>query len=125
MSSNYCLSLQCEERSLSLQSKERSLSLQCKERSLSLQCEERSLSLQCEERSLSLQCKERSLSLQCKERSAAVPLTHGDILQVASTRMLLHIHPGSETCDSCEPGQVLAALRAQQTVFNGRWCRIA
>ncbi|XP_070204779.1 angiogenic factor with G patch and FHA domains 1-like isoform X1 [Littorina saxatilis] len=51
-----------------------------------------------------------------KERSAAVPVTHGDTLQVGSTTMLLHIHPGSDTCDSCEPGQVLAALRAKQTV---------
>ncbi|KAK7478400.1 hypothetical protein BaRGS_00030325 [Batillaria attramentaria] len=53
-----------------------------------------------------------------KVASSAVPVCHGDTLQVASTRMLLHIHPGTDTCDHCEPGQVLAAIRAQQTVFN-------
>ncbi|KAL8602201.1 hypothetical protein ACOMHN_022714 [Nucella lapillus] len=53
-----------------------------------------------------------------KEKSAAVPLSHEDVLRVAGTHMLLHIHPGTDTCNDCEPGQVLASLRAQQTVFN-------
>ncbi|XP_076465194.1 uncharacterized protein LOC143296985 isoform X1 [Babylonia areolata] len=53
-----------------------------------------------------------------KEKSPAIPLSHGDILRVAGTHLLLHIHPGTDTCDDCEPGQVLAALKAQQTVFN-------
>ncbi|KAL8602200.1 hypothetical protein ACOMHN_022713 [Nucella lapillus] len=56
--------------------------------------------------------------LESKEKSAAVPLSHEDVLRVAGTHMLLHIHPGTNTCNDCEPGQVLASLRAQQAVFN-------
>lgn len=54
-------------------------------------------------------------------KSASVPISHNDILQVAGTRMLLHIHPGLDTCDQCEPGQVLAAINASKTVYNGRF----
>ena len=39
-------------------------------------------------------------------------ITHGDELTLGSTTLHLHIHPGSQTCDSCEPGQVQA--HAQQ-----------
>ena len=35
--------------------------------------------------------------------------------------MLLHIHPRSDTCDDCEPGQVLAALRVQKAVNSGQF----
>ncbi|XP_033750133.1 angiogenic factor with G patch and FHA domains 1-like [Pecten maximus] len=35
------------------------------------------------------------------------------ILQFGCTRLLLHIHDGTDTCDECEPGQVQAQLQAQ------------
>ncbi|XP_071098894.1 angiogenic factor with G patch and FHA domains 1-like isoform X1 [Haliotis cracherodii] len=41
-------------------------------------------------------------------------VSHGDILQVGNTTLSLHIHPGSDTCDECEPGQVLARLQAEE-----------
>ncbi|EDO45576.1 predicted protein [Nematostella vectensis] len=45
---------------------------------------------------------------QSKDTSELHVLTHGDTLSVGGTRLLLHIHPGMETCDECEPGQVQA-----------------
>ncbi|XP_046329638.1 angiogenic factor with G patch and FHA domains 1-like isoform X2 [Haliotis rufescens] len=41
-------------------------------------------------------------------------VSHGDILQVGNTTLSLHIHPGSDTCDECEPGQVLGRLQAEE-----------
>lgn len=35
-------------------------------------------------------------------------LTHGDRLTVGGTTLLLHIHPGNDTCYDCEPGLVQA-----------------
>ena len=53
-----------------------------------------------------------SYFLQSKQESKPQVITHGDELTLGSTTLLLHIHPGSQTCDSCEPGQVQA--QAQQ-----------
>ncbi|GAB1298454.1 Angiogenic factor with G patch and FHA domains 1 [Apodemus speciosus] len=38
-------------------------------------------------------------------------LEHGDEVKIGETVLSFHIHPGSETCDGCEPGQVRAHLR--------------
>ena len=38
------------------------------------------------------------------------PLTNCDILNLGGTELELHIHPGTDTCDGCEPGQVRAKL---------------
>ena len=46
--------------------------------------------------------------------SEAFPVSHGDVIKVGGTTLELHIHPGSETCDDCEPGQVRAKLQAEQ-----------
>ncbi|RUS78445.1 hypothetical protein EGW08_013791, partial [Elysia chlorotica] len=53
-----------------------------------------------------------------KTKSAAHHLSHGDVLEVGSSRLLLHIHSGHETCEDCEPGQVQAKLRALNPVKN-------
>ncbi|CAG2250089.1 unnamed protein product [Mytilus edulis] len=42
-----------------------------------------------------------------KHVSKWVQLKHGDTLQLSCTRFDLHIHPGTETCDKCEPGVVV------------------
>lgn len=39
-------------------------------------------------------------------------INHDDIVEVGKTKLLLHIHKGSETCDNCEPGQVQAIYAA-------------
>ncbi|KAL9986844.1 hypothetical protein ACROYT_G001050 [Oculina patagonica] len=41
-----------------------------------------------------------------KQKSEQHVITHGDELALGSTTLHLHIHPGTQTCDSCEPGQV-------------------
>jgi pSer/pThr/pTyr-binding forkhead associated (FHA) protein len=46
-----------------------------------------------------------------KHESELQPLSHGDILTVSSTSLMLHIHCGSETCDECEPGEIQARLQ--------------
>ena len=38
------------------------------------------------------------------------PLSHTCSLRLGSTILELHIHPGIETCDECEPGLVQAKL---------------
>lgn len=39
-----------------------------------------------------------------KRESDAVPVGHGTKLQIGTTKMLCHVHPGKETCFECEPG---------------------
>ncbi|GIY13674.1 angiogenic factor with G patch and FHA domains 1 [Caerostris darwini] len=45
-----------------------------------------------------------------KQKSKPHELNHGDKLSLGSCKLLLHIHGGLETCDKCEPGQVIAEL---------------
>ena len=53
--------------------------------------------------------------LQPKQRSNPIALNHDDIVKLGETCLLCHIHPGTDTCDDCEPGVVMAtALSAQQ-----------
>ncbi|CAI5787425.1 angiogenic factor with G patch and FHA domains 1 isoform X2 [Podarcis lilfordi] len=49
--------------------------------------------------------------LQPKTKSEPHVLEHGDEVKIGETVLSFHIHPGSETCDGCEPGQVRAHLR--------------
>ncbi|XP_060617614.2 angiogenic factor with G patch and FHA domains 1 isoform X2 [Anolis sagrei] len=49
--------------------------------------------------------------LQPKAKSEPQVLEHGDEVKIGETVLSFHIHPGSETCDGCEPGQVRAHLR--------------
>ncbi|XP_074651280.1 angiogenic factor with G patch and FHA domains 1-like [Tubulanus polymorphus] len=46
-----------------------------------------------------------------KTKSNPHPLSHGDVLKLGSTQFDVHIHPGTETCADCEPGQVMAKLK--------------
>ncbi|XP_070699161.1 angiogenic factor with G patch and FHA domains 1 isoform X1 [Pempheris klunzingeri] len=38
------------------------------------------------------------------------PLMHGDEVKMGETVLSFHIHSGTDTCDGCEPGQVMAHL---------------
>ena len=58
--------------------------------------------------------------LQLNGQSCGACLKHGDVVQMGSTLLLLHIHLGTETCDACEPGQVMAQL--QKTNKPGKHC---
>lgn len=35
---------------------------------------------------------------------------HGDEVKMGDTVLSFHIHSGTDTCDGCEPGQVMAHL---------------
>ncbi|XP_071964419.1 uncharacterized protein [Antedon mediterranea] len=49
-----------------------------------------------------------------RSESEAQILSHKDYLTIGGTMLRLHIHPGAETCDDCEPGQVQALLAQTQ-----------
>uniref|UniRef100_A0A8C0PVJ7 Angiogenic factor with G patch and FHA domains 1 n=1 Tax=Canis lupus familiaris TaxID=9615 RepID=A0A8C0PVJ7_CANLF len=48
--------------------------------------------------------------LQPKTKCDPYVLEHGDEVKIGETVLSFHIHPGSDTCDGCEPGQVRAHL---------------
>lgn len=42
------------------------------------------------------------------------PINHGDVMHVGkSASLLLHIHSGSNTCTSCEPGEVMQKFKKE------------
>ena len=50
-----------------------------------------------------------------KVESEPVEIGHGTELQVGTTSLACHVHPGKETCLGCEPGVVLEAAPQQPT----------
>lgn len=40
---------------------------------------------------------------------------HGDEVKMGETVLSFHIHSGTDTCDGCEPGQVMAHLSKHKT----------
>lgn len=48
--------------------------------------------------------------LQPKVRCDPCTLTHGDEVKMGETVLSFHIHMGTDTCDGCEPGQIIAHL---------------
>ncbi|KAJ3602739.1 hypothetical protein NHX12_030488 [Muraenolepis orangiensis] len=48
--------------------------------------------------------------LQPKIKCEPCALTHGDEVKMGDTVLSFHIHSGTDTCDGCEPGQVMAHL---------------
>ncbi len=51
-----------------------------------------------------------SVTLQPKVRCDPCTLTHGDEVKMGETVLSFHIHMGTDTCDGCEPGQIIAHL---------------
>ncbi|XP_071480155.1 uncharacterized protein [Diadema antillarum] len=56
------------------------------------------------------------LTQKSRVKSDPQPLSHKDYLTFGTTTLRIHIHRGSETCDECEPGQVQAMIRQQQSL---------
>ncbi|XP_055730027.1 angiogenic factor with G patch and FHA domains 1 isoform X3 [Salvelinus fontinalis] len=52
--------------------------------------------------------------LQPNTKCDPCPLTHGDEVKMGETVLSFHIHAGTDTCDGCEPGQVMAHLSKHQ-----------
>lgn len=56
--------------------------------------------------------------LQPKVRCDPYPLTHGDEVKMGETVLSFHIHTGTNTCDGCEPGQIIAHLSRHKREEN-------
>ncbi|XP_023330858.1 angiogenic factor with G patch and FHA domains 1 [Eurytemora carolleeae] len=48
-----------------------------------------------------------------KEESKLIQIGHGTCIQIGKTKLICHVHPGTETCLECEPGLVRAELRSE------------
>ncbi|XP_029006090.1 angiogenic factor with G patch and FHA domains 1 isoform X2 [Betta splendens] len=48
--------------------------------------------------------------LQPKTKCEPYALMHGDEVKMGETVLSFHIHSGTDTCDGCEPGQIMAHL---------------
>ncbi|XP_036384932.1 angiogenic factor with G patch and FHA domains 1 [Megalops cyprinoides] len=57
--------------------------------------------------------------LQPKVKSEPFALTHGDEIKMGETVLSFHIHSGNNTCDGCEPGQVIAHLSRRRKEESG------
>ncbi|CAG01869.1 unnamed protein product, partial [Tetraodon nigroviridis] len=53
--------------------------------------------------------------LQPKTKCEPQALMHGDEVKMGETVLSFHIHSGTDTCDGCEPGQVMAHLSRHKT----------
>ncbi|KAM6105028.1 LOW QUALITY PROTEIN: angiogenic factor with G patch and FHA domains 1 [Pterocles gutturalis] len=60
--------------------------------------------------------------LQPKTKCDPYILEHGDEVKIGETVLSFHIHPGSDTCDGCEPGQVRAHLRLDRKKESSGSC---
>ncbi|KAM6927943.1 angiogenic factor with G patch and FHA domains 1 [Xenentodon cancila] len=56
--------------------------------------------------------------LQPKTKSEPHALMHGDEVKMGETVLSFHIHSGTDTCDGCEPGQVMAHLSKHRREQN-------
>ena len=46
---------------------------------------------------------------QAKQESAPIEIGHGSLVKFGNTQVILHVHPGSETCLKCEPGVIISS----------------
>ncbi|XP_034387770.1 angiogenic factor with G patch and FHA domains 1 isoform X2 [Cyclopterus lumpus] len=56
--------------------------------------------------------------LQPKTKCEPHALMHGDEVKMGETVLSFHIHSGTDTCDGCEPGQVMAHLSKHRREEN-------
>ncbi|XP_063766139.1 angiogenic factor with G patch and FHA domains 1 isoform X2 [Eleginops maclovinus] len=56
--------------------------------------------------------------LQPKTKCEPQALTHGDEVKMGETVLSFHIHSGTDTCDGCEPGQVMAHINKYKKEEN-------
>lgn len=68
------------------------------------------LSMLSEKFLLELRCPQWVFRLQPKTKSEPHALMHGDEVKMGETVLSFHIHSGTDTCDGCEPGQVMAHI---------------
>uniref|UniRef100_A0A3Q1JI69 Angiogenic factor with G patch and FHA domains 1 n=1 Tax=Anabas testudineus TaxID=64144 RepID=A0A3Q1JI69_ANATE len=57
--------------------------------------------------------------LQPKTKCEPYALMHGDEVKMGETVLSFHIHSGTDTCDGCEPGQIMAHLSKNKREEKG------
>ncbi|VDN98713.1 unnamed protein product [Rodentolepis nana] len=43
-------------------------------------------------------------------------IKHGDVLRIGANKLLIHIHPGRETCGQCDSSEIKAAIESEATL---------
>ena len=56
--------------------------------------------------------------------SQPMQVFHGDRIQLGGTTLEFHIHPGNETCDGCEPGNVQAEMKKEEQEAAASMCAV-
>ncbi|KAM7538327.1 hypothetical protein Aperf_G00000068632 [Anoplocephala perfoliata] len=46
------------------------------------------------------------------EKNEKKQISHGDVLRIGGNKLLIHIHPGRETCGQCEASEIKAAIES-------------
>ncbi|XP_059060911.1 angiogenic factor with G patch and FHA domains 1-like isoform X2 [Achroia grisella] len=56
--------------------------------------------------------------------SDTLEILHGSMIQLGETKLLCHIHPGTDTCGHCEPGLLMETHEKEKTVAYTRTCSV-
>ncbi|XP_050674691.1 angiogenic factor with G patch and FHA domains 1 isoform X2 [Leptidea sinapis] len=59
-----------------------------------------------------------------QEASTPTEIVHGSMLQLGETKLLCHIHPGTDTCGHCEPGLIMETQEKEKKVAYTRTCSV-
>ncbi|CAK1552909.1 unnamed protein product [Leptosia nina] len=59
-----------------------------------------------------------------QETSSPLEVVHGSTLQLGETKLLCHIHPGTDTCGHCEPGLIMESKEKETKVAYTRTCNV-
>ncbi|XP_045501607.1 angiogenic factor with G patch and FHA domains 1-like isoform X1 [Colias croceus] len=60
---------------------------------------------------------------QSQETSEPMEIVHGSTLQLGETKLLCHIHPGTDTCGHCEPGLIMETQEKEKVAYT-RTCSV-
>ncbi|XP_047523403.1 angiogenic factor with G patch and FHA domains 1 isoform X2 [Pieris napi] len=58
-----------------------------------------------------------------QETSSPIEIVHGSTLQLGETKLLCHIHPGTDTCGHCEPGLIMEMQDKEKKAYT-RTCGV-
>ncbi|KAM3963333.1 LOW QUALITY PROTEIN: uncharacterized protein ACR2FA_002700 [Aphomia sociella] len=56
--------------------------------------------------------------------SDALEIMHGSTIQLGETKLLCHIHPGTDTCGHCEPGLLMETHEKEKAAAYTRTCSV-
>ncbi|XP_053614738.1 angiogenic factor with G patch and FHA domains 1-like isoform X2 [Plodia interpunctella] len=56
--------------------------------------------------------------------SQPLDVMHGSTIELGETKLLCHIHPGSDTCGHCEPGLIMESHEKEKAAAYTRTCSV-